>query len=72
MTMQPGQRNGRISNNAPNNPTIYPLWAQHMIHRVIQLSKRPDEYIIVFTVHDDGRKEMDIMHATRPSEQLGK
>lgn len=68
MTMQSGQRNGRMQ---ANNPAMYPQWAQRMTRRMMQLATRPNEYIIVFTVHEDGRKEMDIMQATRPPEQLG-
>ena len=69
MTLHTGQqRNGRMQ---PNNPAMYPQWAQRMTRRMMQLATRPNEYIIVFTVHEDGRKEMDIMQATRPPEQLG-
>lgn len=72
MALQSEQINGRISNSTPNNPTMYPQWAQRMIHRMIQLSKRPDEYIIKFTVGDDGYKEMKILRSDREAERLGK
>lgn len=72
MALQSEQINGRISNNnQPNNPALYPQWAQRMTRRMMQLATRPNEYIIKFTVYEDGRKEMDIMQATRPPEQLG-
>ena len=75
MALQSEQINGRISSNPntqPNNPVMYPQWAQRMTRRMMQLATRPNEYIIKFTVYPDGRKEMDIMHATRAPEQLGK